>query len=351
MDPEEAHRALTVYRKAQERPARQEIAISARKRRPKITKAKKPFLDAIVKIIDDLEEYWPLSVRQIHYKLLNDPPLIHASKPHSRYRNDLSSYKSADELLVRARFEGGVPFEAIHDKTRSVVTWGRHRSIGPFVREDLDNLFKDYYRDLQQSQPDHIEIVGEKNTIEGIIRPVANEYCIPYTIGRGYTSVPPRRAMANRFKRSGKNRLLILHLGDFDPEGEDIPSTFARSMRDDLKIRSVIAIKVGLTAEQVQELRLAPQMKTKERSSRTKKFVAKYGDDVYELEAAPPDWMQAQLRKTIDGVMDVDAYNGEIDAEKREAAQLDRVRRKIKAMLVQGNLLGEEGPEDTDDDF
>jgi hypothetical protein len=48
-------------------------------------------------------------------------------------------------------------------------------STALFVRDELDSFLKGYYRDLMQSQPNHIEIIGEKNTIRGIIRPVAME--------------------------------------------------------------------------------------------------------------------------------------------------------------------------------
>jgi ParB-like chromosome segregation protein Spo0J len=353
MNPEEAHRILVEHRKAKSRVDVQEIFIAGEKRRAKISKHKKPFLDAIEAILQRLRDYWPLSVRQIHYNLLNKPPLIHAAKPetytdkknkvhHNRYCNTIQCYKSADELLVRARFEGIIPFEAISDKTRSVQTWDLDRGVATFVRRELNDLFKGYYRDLQQSQPNHLEIVGEKNTVESVIRPVAMEYCIPYTLGRGYNSVPPRKAMARRFLQSGKEKLIILNLGDFDPEGEDIPHSFARSMRDDLGIKNVVAVKVGLTLEQVRALRLPPQMKAKKDSSRYTGFVDRYGDDVHELEAVPPEWLQQKLRDNIDSVLDVDAYNREIDAEKEDAARLDAIREKVKAMLFRENLLSKD---------
>jgi hypothetical protein len=334
-NPEEAHRVLVEYRRAAGRVEVPELHIAGEKRRAKISKAKQPFLDAIKAILERLRDFWPLSVRQIHYNLLNDPPLIHASKPGSRYRNTQNYYKSADELLVRARFEGLIPFEAIQDKTRSVVTWTLHKNPSTFIRAELDGMFKGYYRDLMQSQTNHIEIIGEKNTIEGVIRPVAEENCIPYTLGRGYASVPPRRAMAQRFRRSGKERLFILVLSDFDPEGEDIPHAFARSMRDDLKIpeENIGLIKVGLTLDQVRELQLPPQTKAKETSSRYAGFVDRYGDDVYELESAPPEWLQQQLRDAIDGIIDIDAFNQEIEAEKNDAAHLDAIRRSVLEQL------------------
>src|SRR5262249_3984416 len=110
------------------------------------------------------------------------------------------------------------------------------------------------------------------NTIEGTIRPVAMEFTIPYTIARGYASIPPRRALVRRFEASGKDKLLILFLSDYDPEGDDIAHSFVRSIRDDFGVRNVDAVKVGLQLSQVEELGLPPVAKAKVGSSRRKRF-------------------------------------------------------------------------------
>jgi hypothetical protein len=184
-----------------------------------------------------------------------------------------------------------------------------------------------------QSQPNHVEIIGEKNTIEGILRPVAMDYTIPYTIGRGYASLSPRYQMAQRFKKSGKEQLVLLVLSDFDPEGEDIAESFARSMRDDFKIKLIIPVKVALTYAQVTEMGLPPQMTAKEKSSRRKKFVDRHGENVFELEAIPPEVLQTLLRNVINSVIDVEAFNAEQDREKEDWAFLDGARRVVKRSL------------------
>jgi hypothetical protein len=40
-----------------------------------------PFLRAVQKVIADHRTYWPLTARQIHYRLLNDAPLKDSSSP------------------------------------------------------------------------------------------------------------------------------------------------------------------------------------------------------------------------------------------------------------------------------
>jgi hypothetical protein len=351
-DPREARRRLVEHRRKESRVAVDAIEIEGTKRRNRISPAKVPMLRAVQAVLEQLRAFWPVTDRHIHYRLLNDPPLRHASKPESwvdkkgntcynRYRNDVKSYKDLCDLLTRARIAGDIPFHVIHDPTRPVQTWAVHKSTGPFVRKELDDLLKGYYRDLLQSQPNHVEIVGEKNTIESVVRSVASDYCTPYTIGRGYSSIGPRHDIFQRFRRSGKSKLILLFLSDFDPEGEDIAHSFARSMRDDFGIRDVVPVKVALTGEQVEELELPPQMKAKETSSRHGKFVDRHGDDVFELEAVSPQDLQGILRRAIDSVIDIKAFNAEIDREAKDARHLEAIRRTVHITMRTVNLDGD----------
>ncbi len=334
-DPEEAYRLLIEHRRQQSHiDAPDAIKIIGHKHRAEITSAKKPFLDAILAILEERRDFWPLSVRVIHYVLLNAPPLIHASKPRSQYANNNKSYKAAIDLCARARLAGFIPWSAIDDVTRPITTWDVHSSIAPFVRRELDGFLKGFYRDLQMSQPNHVEIVGEKNTIASIIRPVAMEFAIPFTIGRGYSSLSPRYKIAQRFRKSGKEKLIGLVLSDHDPEGEDIPHSFARSMRDDFGITNIVPIKVLLTADHVADLHVTPNnLEAKKKGSRYKKFVEQYGPDGFEMEAVAPEEQQRILRSAIDSVLNEKAFNREIDLEKKDAAHLDGVRRALQQML------------------
>ena len=160
--------------------------------RSEISEAKGPFLQAIIGVLRERRDFLPLSVRQVHYALLNDPPLKHASKPDSTYKNDLQSYKALDDLLTRARLAGNIGMDAIADETRPFVSWSLNNSVADFIRKELDECFTGYWRNLMQSQINQVEIVVEKNTVLGVVKPVAMKYCIPITSGRGYCSLPPR---------------------------------------------------------------------------------------------------------------------------------------------------------------
>ena len=305
------------------------IILYGNKTRAAITRNKSLFLNAIINVLNSMNKFWPLSDRQIHYQLLNDPPLIHAKKADSVYRNDRKSYQSLCDLLTRARLEGYVPWKAISDPTRPMVSWNVFTSVEPFIKEQFESFLGGYFRNYQQSQPCHIEIVGEKNTIESTIRPVAMKYCIPYIIGRGFCSLQPRYELVQRFKASGKDKLVLLILSDHDPDGEEIAQSFAKSIRDDFGVNRLLTVKVALIRDQVDELQLPPMMQAKKGSSNYDKFVRLHGYDVYELEAVRPEKLQAFIEEAIKATIDLDLFNAEVEQERQDMAALKEHRRKM----------------------
>jgi hypothetical protein len=343
-----AYQALRNHRAEKAEVEAEFLEIGEKKVRPRISKGKLPMLWACTGIIDAKRPYWPLSDREVHYDLLNDPPLRHASKPDSVYSNNKDCYKDATDILTRGRLEGYIPFTAIGDPTRKVVTWNPDRTPGAFIERSIEGFLKDYCHDLMQSQPNHIEIIGEKNTIESSIRGVAAKYTIPYTLGRGYCSIDPVYRMVQRFKKGGKQTLIILVMSDFDPEGEDIPLAFAKQLRDDFGVRSVEVLKVGLTLAQVRRWGLPPNAMLEEKNgSRKARFEEKYGKEqsAHELESLRPEERAKLLEDAILSVIDIDAYNHELEQEEQHAARIEEVRNR--ALEAMADVLGD-GPEEDD---
>jgi len=228
---------------------------------------------------------------------------LRASKPGWFYCNNKQSYKDLTDLLTRARLEGIIPFEAIGDETRPIVIWDCHQTPQSFAKREINNFLKNYWRDLLQSQPNHIELVAEKLTLEGTIHPVLMHYTIPYTIGRGYASLDPRHKLVERFRASGKERLILLYLSDFDPDGDEIAHSFVRSLRDDFDLGEELIepIRVALTKAQIREFQLLPVMVAKETSSNYDRFFERHaGTVVHELDALTPAQLQTVLTQAID---------------------------------------------------
>jgi hypothetical protein len=290
-------------------------------------------------IVFKLKEYWPLSDRSIHYEVLNDPPLRNANDSSSRYVNNRASYQDLADLLTRARLEGHIPFEAIADPTRKVVIWPGHPTVRSFVTAEMETFLENYNRQKQLTQPHHIEIIGEKNTIEASIRSAAFYYDIPYTLGRGYCSLDPREKMAERFQKSKKKKLVLLVLSDFDPDGELIASSFAQSMvRDfDIPIGNIIARKVCLHWNQVQGRNLPQMFDIDPKKLKTPKFqahIAKYGHHFHELETLTHEERPHLLHEAVLEILDQYAFDAELKREKRDQAKIKRLKAKIEPLLM-----------------
>jgi ParB-like nuclease family protein len=341
-DPHEAYQSLIDFREKKGRidtGSLQSIQLRGVKTRAAISGAKEAMLRLALMVIEANRPYWPLTVRQIHYRLLNDPPLRHSSKPDSVYCNNRNCYCDLCDLLARARLENRLAWEAITDETRPVVTESGFRNPQHFIKQEIDNFLRGYSRNLLQSQPNFIQIVGEKMTIQGVIHTVWNKYGIPYTIGRGYCALDPRRRLVESFLRSKKAELILLVLSDYDPDGVEIAHSFARSLRDDFGIEQIRPIQVALTAAQIEEFALPPIMTAKNTSAHYQRFIDEHGDDaVYELEALQPAQLEKVLTDAIDSVLDVDAFNAEIAQEKTDAAFLEAKRRSLFEYLQQAGF-------------
>ncbi len=329
IDPATAHRRLVEDRKKQSTVDAIPLELGARRDRSAI-KGNRPLADACVKAVYDAENYWPLSDRQIHYLLLNDPPRLHISKK-GIYRNDKPSYRTLTNILTRLRLNGEIPFEAIEDTTRPVSQWNTHPHPGAYLEAALKSFLTTYFRDLQQSQPNHIEIVVEKLTVKNAVEPIAMDYAIPLTVGRGFSSIPPRYEMVQRFRQSGKDKLVVVIVSDLDPAGMTIAESFGRSLRDDFGVESdrLVVIKAALTIDQVEQLGLLPAMEVKAGASTSKEYIRRFGRHVWELEAVPPERLREIIREAVLSVMDVERLNHEQRLEVQEAATLAGYREAV----------------------
>ena len=336
VDPSMAHIELKVFNQRRKalHSASGEITIIGIKTRSKITTLQ--FLEAAKKVIQKEKPYWPLSVRRVHYLLLNDPPLCHDKKPNSKYVNTQSCYKKLTNLLSRARLKGEVPIEAIEDSTRPVLEGGGFDTVGQYISQEIEYFLTSYTRNLQQGQPYHIEIILEKNALRTVIEKVAREYCIPITTTRGYASIPPRQEVFRRFRQSGKAKLILLCLTDFDPDGDEIAESFSRSMRDDFYITEIQSFKVALTREDVEKYDLPSDMDAKKTSVNYKKFFERYGSNrAVELDAAPVELLQEKLRGEIESLLDMEEFNAQLKIQEQEALEIQARR------TVVFNALGE----------
>jgi hypothetical protein len=343
--PEHAHNQLLVHRAVEQAKAYRRVEDSGlrilnpapARRRSEITAAKWPMLEAARAILDQYRDYWPLTVRQIHYRMLTRNVLRHSCKPDSLYTNTVQCYKDLSELLTRARLAGLVPWESIHDPTRPQTRWLQWDNLGLYMREKADGFLADYKRNLLQSQPVYVELVVEKITALDIAERAAGKYHVPVGVGRGYTGTTTLAETASRYWASGKDSMVLLIAGDLDPDGEQIVESWAAKLRDEHDVENLTAVKVGVNPDQVAEFKLAP-LPLKEGGSesaktKAKRFEAKHGSSVYELEAFEPDQLQRIIRDAIRDVLDLDLFAAEQRKESEDARYVAAARTQVLELL------------------
>jgi hypothetical protein len=344
IDPKTAHQKIVNDREAKEQ-KRSLNSLSAIDpdndgRRCEISEAKRPFLDAILRVLEEQRDYWPLSDRQIHYRLLGtDAPMTHASKSGSRYVNDKASYRKLTDILSRGRINGLISWDAIEDVTRPTDLHAAFWNPGEFFRQEFGGFLKGYWRNRLQSQPHHVEIVAEKLTVQTILQQVAREFTMPLTITRGMSSLPPKKAIHDRYVLSQRDQLILLVVSDLDPAGDAIAEDLVKSFRRDFGIANIEAYKVALTIDQVEAFSLEPSMEAKDTSPTYHAFVDKYGiTAAYELEAMNPSDLAAELESAIRGVLDMDLYNQELAAEESDSTEIIAVQEQAEQFFKSLNL-------------
>lgn len=291
------------------------------------------FLNAAVKVINDHKPSWPLTVRRVHYLLLNNPPARNDSPKSKLYDNTAGDYEALSDLLVRARAFGYIPMECLTDELREASTVTVYDSASEYLKNEIDYLFWSYRRDLLRGQENHVEIILEKNAIRTHIEKVAREYYIPCTVSRGMTSFSTRYDLVKRFKDSKKKNLVILFLTDLDPAGDVIAESVVKSLAMDFGQEVHRAVKVCITPEDVKKHNIFSKMIPK--GTTKEAFLKKYGKGAkaYELDAMRTEDIQENLRNAIESVLDMDAFRAEFEREKQDNAQLMAEKRAIISMM------------------
>jgi len=157
------------------------------------------------------------------------------------------------------------------------------------------------------------------------------KYTVSVTSGRGHTCKDRLHKLAGRFRISCKDRLVLFLLSDFDPSGDAISNTNAKSLRDDFHIAEdkIVPVRVALRPDQIAKHHLPHSLEAKQ-SNTYQSFVDRHGVTyAVELEALEPATLQAELDAAIRSHLDVNLFNREVEIEGEEAAKLQSLKSKV----------------------
>ena len=241
-----------------------------------------------------------VTLRQLFYRLV----AVH------RLPNTQSAYKGLSSRTAEARRAGTFP--DLIDRGRQIHRHAHWAS--PKVA--LAALARQYRRDRTAGQDESLYIGVEKAGLVMQLESWFGELGIPILALGGYSSQTYVDEVVEDVE--GQDRpAVLLYAGDFDPSGEDIDRDFtARTGCFDKVIR------VALNVTQVTEYNLPPAM-GKRTDSRAGRFIDRHGTLVQvELDALPPDVLEALYREAIEDFWDVSAYESVLEVETAERAQL-----------------------------
>jgi hypothetical protein len=274
-------------------------------------------LDLIEKINSILVTYesqgYRLSLRQLYYQLVAANVV----------ENTERSYKNIGNLVSDARLAGLVDWEMIEDRGRVRVGVSHWDSPADIVRSAAQSFAIDKWA----RQPNYVEVMVEKQALEGVLIPVCRGLDISFTANKGYSSssalYEAGKRLADR-KDEGKD-VFIIYLGDHDPSGIDM----TRDIRERLSLfggfdgGALGVERVALNFDQIKKLR-PPKNPAKLTDSRAKGYILEFGPSSWELDAIEPKALAKLVKDAVYGLRDTDLWAEDVEKENDMKAKLEK---------------------------
>jgi len=279
---------------------------------------------SVIGIIEDLEDYWPLTVRQVYYQCVAKLLIS----------NDHKKYKAMSVMAATLRRHDLVTWDAIEDRTRRTTDKRGVSDLQVFIKEQSESFldWRFYHRCRVQEQAFYIEVATEKDALASIIEDVAWPYCVRLNVCKGQVSATMVKQMADRFDKalSLGQVPMLLYFGDLDPSGVAIPKAIESKLQE-FHSTFVKLIRVGLNPDQLSQydLPVSPDA-AKEKDPNYKKWIIEYGDTPpTELDALHPKDLRELVKSAIEDKLDMGSFREQMVIEDQERITLKKMRRRI----------------------
>jgi len=262
-----------------------------------------------------------LSVRQVFYQLV----------ARGHLPNTESAYGKVISTISEGRLAGLIDWDMIVDRGRHTI-FAAHWDD---PSEILDAAAESFRIDKWENQPRHIEVMVEKQALEGVLAPVCRDLDVRFTSNKGYSSQSMMYRVGRRLKYKifEDKEIWVLYLGDHDPSGLDMD----RDILDRLSMFSGGRLEVkrlALLMEQIEELN-PPENPAKLSDSRAAGYIAEFGDSSWELDAIDPVELARLVTDAVTSLRDDDLWE---DALTRE----EEMRNQLKSLAGEQREMWEE---------
>ena len=262
-------------------------------------------LDDVLAVLNDYAAYWPLSVRTIHYQLM-------VTRQYPK-----ESYDRVQDQIVMGRRAGIIPLDAIYDGGALVSTPLGFTGMPGFVDRVAD-LARSYRRDRLMGQPVRIELWVESAGTLPLIDGIAADYGISVRSGGGFNSLTEKVDAAKRIT-AARRHLVILHIGDYDYDGENVFKAAAEDVtawvKNDERFGGTVEfVRVAVTPEQIETYDLETNPPTRSH------LRLGWRGPTCQAEAIDPATLATIVTNAVESRLDLDVLADLIEAEEAEHA-------------------------------
>jgi hypothetical protein len=275
----------------------------------KFNAATKALIERMDQILQEYKDMgYTLTVRQLYYQLVatNVVP------------NSKRSYKRVVSVAGRARLAGLLDWFSIVDRARNEIFpphW-----VDP--ADATESLAEQFRVDRWINQPNHVEVMLEKDALAGVLEPVCEDLDVRLHPNKGYASLSMMFRhgvrMGTRSRRNIKS-VHVIYCGDHDPSGMDMDRDIIERLDLFSQGTSIHFQRIALTMDQIEEHDPPPQW-AKVSDSRYETYVNEFGEDVWELDALEPQTLAGVVKQAVLALRDEDLYE---ELMKMETAMRD----------------------------
>ena len=284
---------------------------------------KEQIIETAIEIAEQYRDEYGLglTLRQLYYQFVARGLLPNGDRVYKRLGATLTAARIDAKAMARL---GAFPIEYIEDRTRNI---GRTDSgdVGT-----IDQAFDEVARGLSSmpfwlrygrwhGQPEKVFVWVEKEARKGVLESVCADLGVALFACKGYPSSSSLgdwvRSTAYSLKDRGRqhydedddaltwDKATIIYLGDHDPDGLQIPTSAAETIRSIMEVEGLQfdfeLERVALTVEQIEQ-HDPPPMPAKMSSSRFQGYFEATGlQDAWELDALDPPILQRLVRDSV----------------------------------------------------
>lgn len=271
----------------------------------------------IEQIIDELREYHPLTERQIYYRLISSNLINqwHCCKHGDLKKGQIKQvYDAIGNTLKWMRIDDHISWDVITDEHRILSGKVRFENPDQFITQELSDFLNGYRRCLAHRQEYHVEIWVEKATLYHIVKSIADKYCRYNVCCRGYNSIS---FQADFYDRASVNMF----------------EAAVQTLTDELGLVNAKYFRCGINPEHFHFIHAKP-VPLKQSDKRMKKFIKKYGNDAYELDALHPEQLKELVEESIKAFTDMDAVFEDLDHQDYDLDFLDNIKDEVHEFVL-----------------